>query len=388
MSADTRGKRKVETATDGAGEVAARDGDAAADPELARPRFPLPLLLAILESSDSAVFVHRASDGALVERNSRALELFELAAEEAEGFTLALALVDEGSRPAKERLDRLVSRLELGEGLTAEREVCTPSGRVFWAEIRVRRLEVDGEEFLLTVVRDIDERKRTEQELQGKLRELQEAFSLVGHELKGPFYALESQMHRLQRQPKEVQAACKEMADALEWIRVFIEDLQKFTAAGESVKDEHRQPIPTEEFLKALLPSANPKGFPVEVEFQKGLPPLHGDPLKLTEVFRHLLENSVKHRETGSKKVRISVSYKGRAPKGEFCLADEGRGMEPEHLGRIFETGFTMGERGTGFGLPTVKRIVEAHGGEIRAESDGLGKGTRIYLRLPRVGRR
>lgn len=72
------------------------------------------------------------------------------------------------------------------------------------------------------------------------------------------------------------------------------------------------------------------------------------------------------------------------SPSGtEYCVADDGHGIEARDLGRLFEAGFTRRAEGTGFGLAIVKKIVEAHGGAVRAESEGPGAGSRFHLRLP-----
>ena len=71
----------------------------------------------------------------------------------------------------------------------------------------------------------------------------------------------------------------------------------------------------------------------------------------------------------------------------ELTVRDNGRGMPPETLNHVFELFFTAkrgaGEPGTGLGLSITHAIVEDHGGRIRAESDGPGKGSRFTIQLP-----
>lgn len=63
---------------------------------------------------------------------------------------------------------------------------------------------------------------------------------------------------------------------------------------------------------------------------------------------------------------------------------DNGIGIDPEHLDRIFDMSFTTDRRSHfGLGLSLVKKIVDAHGGQVRAESRGRGQGTSFHLRLP-----
>jgi signal transduction histidine kinase len=63
-------------------------------------------------------------------------------------------------------------------------------------------------------------------------------------------------------------------------------------------------------------------------------------------------------------------------------VEDTGPGIAPENLERVFEPLFSTKSFGTGLGLPTVKQIVEQHGGSIRIESE-VGRGTRVLIRLP-----
>ncbi len=106
---------------------------------------------------------------------------------------------------------------------------------------------------------------------------------------------------------------------------------------------------------------------------------------KLTLAVSNLLDNAVKY---GKERGRILLS--GRISEGSCVLevADDGPGIPPEHLPRIFERFYRVDKGrsrdlgGTGLGLSIAKHIVESHGGTIRAESR-LGVGTRFRIRIP-----
>ena len=87
--------------------------------------------------------------------------------------------------------------------------------------------------------------------------------------------------------------------------------------------------------------------------------------------------------ETGPKHRRDAED---KAPWVEICVEDEGVGIAAEILDQIFDPFFTTRSEGSGLGLPTVHRIVEGHGGVVRAESR-VGRGTTIRLRMPGVAR-
>jgi two-component system nitrogen regulation sensor histidine kinase NtrY len=99
---------------------------------------------------------------------------------------------------------------------------------------------------------------------------------------------------------------------------------------------------------------------------------------EVKEVVVNLLENA---RNAGARRVLVTVR------SGEIAVADDGRGIEPELLPRIFEPRFSTTTSGSGLGLAIVKRLVESWGGTIEVESE-TGRGTRIVVRLPSVSYR
>ncbi len=122
------------------------------------------------------------------------------------------------------------------------------------------------------------------------------------------------------------------------------------------------------------------------LSFGAGFPAVYADPRRIEQVLRNLLDNAVKYSPEGG-----LVVVRGQAAEDEVVVsvADEGVGIAPEHLNRLFEKFFRVKSPlsrqvgGSGLGLPISRTIVERHGGRIWAESE-LGKGTTIYFSLPR----
>jgi signal transduction histidine kinase len=96
---------------------------------------------------------------------------------------------------------------------------------------------------------------------------------------------------------------------------------------------------------------------------------------RLEQVLHNLLRNAMQASEPGGRVV-LSVT------KGAFAITDDGCGMSAEELDNAGRPFFTTKTRGTGLGLGTVKKIVEAHSGRLSMESE-LGKGTRVTVTLP-----
>jgi signal transduction histidine kinase len=127
------------------------------------------------------------------------------------------------------------------------------------------------------------------------------------------------------------------------------------------------------------------------VDFEKGangFPIVDADPRRIEQVLRNLLDNAVKYSPDGG-----LVVVRGEIHKDEVVVsvADQGVGIAPEHVNRLFEKFFRvesgLGRHvvGSGLGLPIARTIVESHGGRIWAESQE-GEGTTLYFTLPLAG--
>jgi two-component system CheB/CheR fusion protein len=112
---------------------------------------------------------------------------------------------------------------------------------------------------------------------------------------------------------------------------------------------------------------------------------VEADPARLEQVFVNLLSNAAKYTDAGG---RIDVTSERRGDRAAVHIRDTGIGIAPEMLSRIWEL-FAQGQRtleraqgGLGIGLTLARRLVELHGGEIEARSEGLGKGAEFVVRL------
>ena len=122
-------------------------------------------------------------------------------------------------------------------------------------------------------------------------------------------------------------------------------------------------------------------GVHIERHLAEGLPPVAGDPALLGQVLVNLMKNAQEALETTAAP-RISVTTALRGSQVSLCIEDNGPGF-PEHLrGRLFEPYVTSKPRGTGLGLPVVKKIVEEHHGSIAVDNPETG-GARICVSLP-----
>ncbi len=121
------------------------------------------------------------------------------------------------------------------------------------------------------------------------------------------------------------------------------------------------------------------------VSFPSGFPVVDADPRRIEQVLHNLLDNAVKYSPDGG---LIVVRGEIRPDEVVISVADQGVGIAPEHLNRLFERFFRIKSGigpnvvGTGLGLPIARTIVESHGGRIWAES-AMGSGTALFFTLP-----
>jgi signal transduction histidine kinase len=104
------------------------------------------------------------------------------------------------------------------------------------------------------------------------------------------------------------------------------------------------------------------------------------DPVRLRQILENLLNNALRYTPQGGS-IRIIANSDGRAVF--VTVADTGTGIPPEHLPHLFERFWKSADSGgSGLGLAIARTLVEAHGGQIHAEST-LGRGTTLRLQLP-----
>jgi signal transduction histidine kinase/FixJ family two-component response regulator len=143
--------------------------------------------------------------------------------------------------------------------------------------------------------------------------------------------------------------------------------------------------------LDTIRPGATAKGVEIHTEVDEG-PIVQGDPERLQQVVWNILSNACKFTPPGG---RIDIALRTQNGWSVLRVADTGRGIAPDFLPYVFDRfrqadqSFTREHGGLGLGLAIVKHLVEMHGGDVTAESDGPGKGAAFVIRLPlaRAGR-
>jgi two-component system sensor histidine kinase HydH len=119
----------------------------------------------------------------------------------------------------------------------------------------------------------------------------------------------------------------------------------------------------------------------IEERFEDGLPDVFGDPDQLKQVFLNLVTNAVQ--AIGESEGRILIETRSEGDYVETTVMDDGPGISPHDLPKVFDPFFTKRAEGTGLGLTIVHRIIDEHEGHIEVESSEAG--TVFKVTLPAV---
>jgi signal transduction histidine kinase len=230
-------------------------------------------------------------------------------------------------------------------------------------------------------------------EQRGVARELalEETRAFIAHEMKTALSPLSAFAHLLTESLDDLPANRERIADFAQRI------VEQSEAASEVVNRyvEYAQPlrpqpvtIPLTRTLEAGLQEVqalcDTKKIEINRQFAVG-DAAQVDRLLIAQVWRNTLINAIEAMENGGK---LTVATQQENGNIVVKISDTGIGIKPEHLGHVFELGFTTktGRRGTGVGLALVRRIIqEAHHGRIGIANNPEGKGTTVTVVLPRA---
>ncbi|MFH1436220.1 MAG: ATP-binding protein [Pseudomonadota bacterium] len=248
-------------------------------------------------------------------------------------------------------------------------------------------------------VADLEKRQMGSQLIQaGKLAEVGELSSAMAHEINNPLQIMTSEntlitdiLDEAEGDPRRLDAGnFKLIRESADQINIQIARCKKLTqgllkfARKSETRDElvHLQPL-IEEVVGMIDRSVRLEDIRIVRELEPGLPPVIGDRGQLTQVFLNLINNAV-YALGGREKGVIRIH--GSVEDGHLCVAvaDNGCGIKPENMEKIFLPFFTTkpAGQGTGLGLSTSYSIVERAGGRIKVGSEP-NVGTVFTVQLP-----
>ena len=255
-------------------------------------------------------------------------------------------------------------------------------GTTFPLHLSVGEMRVSGERKFTGILHDLSARVRIEEQLreQSTLARLGEMAAVIAHEVKNPLAGIRGAIQviggRLPEGSRDA-AMMKEIVARIDGLNDLMKDLLVFARPP--------QPKPTPVEIARLVATTvdmlreDPALKGVQVQVDGTAPPIEGDPELLKIVFQNLLVNGA-HAMQGQGTIRISVTA-----IDSWChiaFSDAGPGIPLEIREKIFTPFFTTKSRGSGLGLPTARRLIEAHGGSISIDCPPAG-GTTVSIQLP-----
>ena len=208
----------------------------------------------------------------------------------------------------------------------------------------------------------------------------------LAHEIKNPLTPIQLSAERLQF--KLAGKLANGDADMLaRGTQMIINQVQAMKRMVDDFRDYARLPTPDvvpldlNELIGEVLGLYESSSATISLELAVDLPPILGDATQLRQVIHNLLRNAEDALE-GDGSGRISIATRANSRHAELLITDNGPGFPAEILPRIFEPYVTTKAKGTGLGMPIVKKIVDEHQGTIEIRNAPEG-GARICIRLP-----
>ena len=276
---------------------------------------------------------------------------------------------------------------------TREVEISYPEHRII--SFYARPVAYEKRVELLLMLRDITRERKAEEHalVDERLTAVKTLAAGVAHEIGNPLNAITIHLQLLERALKHVQDAeqrsnLQELTGVAEREVARLDGIiRRFLAAirptkPNLVRGNIRDVV--DGVLRLLAPDLEQRVIELQVVIPDAVPEIFFDAQQMEQVFFNLLKNAMDAVVDGG---RIGVTITMDDGWVNISILDNGTGIPPELLGRIFDPYVTTKAKGNGLGLMIVRRIVQEHGGTISCASH-QGEGTCFTLRLPRAERR
>ncbi len=220
---------------------------------------------------------------------------------------------------------------------------------------------------------------------EGQLRSAGRLAAEFAHQIKNPLAIINTAAFSLQRCVRE------NRGDALEQVGMIQEEVERadriitqvmgYAQLSEGHVEKLNVLDELDMAIERVFPPAAHFPFQVHRSYHGSFPPLLMLRRHVSETFINVLQNAREALQTRGGNVYVEAQCH-EDQSIEVSIRDDGPGIPPEKVGRIFEAYYTTKEKGSGLGLATVKHNVELYGGKVRVESE-LGKGARFILLFP-----
>ncbi|HEY7216025.1 MAG TPA: MEDS domain-containing protein, partial [Thermoanaerobaculia bacterium] len=267
----------------------------------------------------------------------------------------------------------------------------TPEERIDWMMAQLWRNRLNEQKLEETTLRLSQKRAALARADRAK----EDLLAMLAHELRNPLGVISNalQVIRMKGDGDEMPRRAIDAAERqVHHQAMLIDDLLEASVVIRGDIELHLEDLDLTELVRETveghLKSFEDAGLRLDLELPREPLRIRGDRLRLSQALSNLLDNAVKFTAAGGRiGVRAARTPDGR--RAEIRVADEGAGIEREELPHVFEV-FTQADHsldrslgGLGVGLAIVKGLVEMHGGEVEARSEGQGKGAEFFFRIP-----
>jgi two-component system sensor kinase FixL len=344
--------------------------------------------------ADAAILrsiIESAVDGIILIDAQGRIESFNPAAERLFGYTEREVIGRNVSMlmppPYRDEHDGYIRRyLEEGSpriiGIGREVQGLKRDGTLFPLHLSVGEMRVEGQRKFTGILHDLTARKRIEEQLgeQESLAKLGEMAAVLAHEIRNPLAGIRGAMQvmaaRFDPSSKEGSVS-KEIIARVDTLSELVQDLLLFARPPKP----RMAPVDLERLVMTTvdLLSRDPEVNGIHVQIEGAAPRVMADAELLKIVFQNLLINGA-HAMGGRGELRVQLGASGATSSVAFI--DRGPGIPADVRDKIFTPFFTTKVRGTGLGLPTAKRLIEAQRGSIDIDCP-TGGGTTVTVHLP-----
>jgi two-component system NtrC family sensor kinase len=350
---------------------------------------------AIFDAAEDAIFVHDVDTGAIVDANPKACAAFGYTRDELRH--LDLGTLGSGTSPyTGEDARRLLQRAAAGEELRIEWHGRHRNGELRWHEVYGKRVTIGGKDRILSLARDITDKRRAAEELarqreslyqREKLAALGSLLAGVAHELNNPLSVVVARAVLLEEQGDvKARAAAQKIRTAAERCARIV---RTFLAMARQQQPE-RGPVAINDVVTDALDIAayavRTSSIDVTLELAHDVPLIFADADQLHQVMLNLIINAQQslQEHPAPRRLRVATAFDAAAGVVRVSVADNGPGIPPALRARIFEPYFTTKPIGigTGVGLAVSLGIAEAHGGTLVVDCPPEG-GAVFTISLP-----
>ncbi|MFH0845089.1 MAG: ATP-binding protein [Pseudomonadota bacterium] len=277
-----------------------------------------------------------------------------------------------------------------GRTLMREMECLLRDERKIPLDVSVSMLQGDNGIFLghLLLFRDLTEIQELKKEVERsqRLASLGRLAAGVAHEIRNPLSSIKGFATYFRDRYKDIpedQKTAEILIQEVDRLNRVITQLLEFARPMAIQKKSGSIESLIQHTLKMVEGQARSKDIKIDASFSSEIGEVPMDPDRMNQVFLNVYLNAIEAMEGGGV-LSVALAQEEDARRVKIVISDTGIGMKKKDLVHILDPYFTTKQSGTGLGLAIVHRIIEAHQGEIRVESEE-GNGTRVIIYLPYV---